>query len=384
MTDAGESAGRMNRLQAQMAEAGVELVAIAPTPNMRYLLGFAPLADERLCLLLVTPQGTRLVAPKLTADQIQARTGMEAIRWSDDTGPRQALTEAVSALGMGSGVVLAADAAMRADALLLLQETIDPQRCLTSEEMMSALRMRKSEEEIEALARAAAQADRALMVGADACQPGVMEREVAEKIANYFRQDGAEAVDVTLVASGPNSAFPHHEAGDRRLQVGDTIIIDIVATLDGYKSDVTRVVHLGEPSPQVRAVHEIVLEANRRGREAAVAGATARDVDRAARAVIEQAGYGPYFIHRTGHGLGMEVHEAPWISAGSTTMLEPGMVFSVEPGIYLEGQFGIRIEDIVVVTDPSTAPFDSAQDELRTGGECRCLTGLDRALIVKP
>jgi Xaa-Pro aminopeptidase len=368
MIDPGESAGRLSRLQAQMAEARVDLVAIAPTPNMRYLLGFAPLADERICLLFVTLQDTCLVAPELTADQIEARTGMEAIRWSDATGPRQALTEAVSALGAGSGIVLAADAAMRADALLLLQETVGPQRCVTSEEMMSALRMLKSGEEIEALARAAAQADRALMVGVDACQPGVTEREVAEKIANYFRQDGAEAVDATLVASGPNSAFPHHEASDRRLQVGDTVIIDIVATLDGYKSDVTRVVHLGEPSPQVRAVYEVVLEANRRGREAAVAGAYARDVDRAARAVIEQAGYGPYFIHRTGHGLGMEVHETPWISAESTTMLEPGMVFSVEPGIYLEGQFGVRIEDIVVVTE----------------GECRCLTGLDRALIVKP
>ena len=368
MTDPGESADRLSRLQAQMAEAGVDLVTIAPTPNMRYLLGFAPLADERPCVLLITCQGTRLVVPELNADQVEAHTGMEATRWSDATGPRQALAEALSALGVGPGIVLAVDAAMRADALLLLQEVIGPQQCLTSGKVMSALRMRKSEREIEALARAAAQADRALMVGADACQPGVAERQVAEKIANYFRQDGAEAVDVTLVASGPNSAFPHHEASDRRLQVGDTIIIDIVATLDGYKSDVTRVVHLGEPPPQVRAVHEIVLEANRRGREAAVAGAYARDVDRAARTVIEQAGYGPYFIHRTGHGLGMEVHEAPWISAESPTMLEPGMVFSVEPGIYLEGQFGIRIEDIVVVTE----------------GECRCLTRLDRALIVKP
>ncbi len=368
MTDQGESVGRLSRLQAQMAKAGVDLVAIAPTPNMRYLLGFAPLADERPCVLLITCQGTRLVVPELNADQIEACTGMEAIRWTDDIGPQQALCDALSALGAGPGFVLAVDAAMRADALLLLQETINPQRCLSSAEIMSALRMCKSDREIEALARAAAQADRALMVGADACQPGVTERQVAEKIANYFRQDGAEAVDVTLVASGPNSAFPHHEAGDRRLQVGDTIIIDIVATLDGYKSDVTRVVHLGEPSPQVRAVYEVVLEANRRGREAAVAGAYARDVDRAARAVVEQAGYGPYFIHRTGHGLGMEVHEAPWISAESTTMLEPGMVFSVEPGIYLGGQFGIRIEDIVVVTE----------------GECRCLTGLDRALIVKP
>lgn len=368
MTRPDELASRLSQLQAQMADTGVDLVAIAPTPNMRYLLGFAPLADERVCLLLVTPQATQLVAPELTANQIEAHTGMEAIRWSDDAGPGQALAEAAGALGAGPGTALAADAAMRADALLLLQEAIRPQRSVSGAGIMSALRMLKSETEIEALARAAAQADRALLAGADACQPGVTEREVAERIASYFRQDGAEAVNVTLVASGPNSAFPHHEASDRRLQAGDTIIIDIVATLDGYKSDVTRVVHLGEPSPEVRAVYEVVLEANRRGREAAVAGARARDVDRAARAAIEEAGYGPYFFHRTGHGLGMEMHEAPWISATSTTTLEPGMVFSVEPGIYLEGRFGVRVEDIVVVTE----------------GECRCLTGLDRAIIVKP
>ena len=343
-------------------------MAIGPTPIMRYLLGFAPLEYERLCLLLVTAQGTRLVAPELTSAQIETHTNMDAIRWSDTTGPRNALSKAVDMLGVSSGCVLAADATMRADVLLLLQETIAPQRCLSGAEVMSELRMRKSEGEIEALARAAAQADRALMIGADACRPGVIERGVAEKIANYFRQDGAESVDATIVASGPNSAFPHHQANDRRLKVGDTIIIDIVATLDGYKSDVTRVVQLGEPSSKVRALHEVVLEANRRGREAAVPGACARDVDRATRAVIEEAGYGPYFIHRTGHGLGMEMHEAPWISADSAGILEPGMVFSVEPGVYLKGEFGIRIEDIVAVTD----------------GKCRCLTGLDRALIVKP
>ena len=362
-----ELAGRMNRLQAHMGEAGVDLVAIAPTPNMRYLLGFAPLADERLCLLLVTPQDTRLVAPVLTADQIESHTGMEAIRWSDDAGPHQALADATSALGAGTGTVLAADATMRADVLLLLQDTVTPRRSVSATEMMATLRMCKSAAEIEALARAAAQADRAMMAGVDACRPGVTEREVAEIIANYFRQDGAEEVNATIVASGPNSAFPHHEAGDRRMEDGDTIVIDIVASLDGYKSDITRMVHLGEPSPEIRAVHEVVWEANRRGRAAAVAGAQACDVDRAARSVIEQAGYGPYFIHRTGHGLGMEMHEPPWISGTSTTVLKPGMVFSVEPGIYLEGQFGIRIEDIVVVTE----------------GECRCLTGLDRELIVK-
>jgi Xaa-Pro aminopeptidase len=363
----GEAARRLTRLQAEMAEAGVDLLAIAPTPNMRYLLRFAPLADERLCLLLVASGDARLVAPALTADQIEAKTNMSTIRWSDADGPRQAVAAAAAALDVRSGSVLAVDATMHADALLLLQEILEPFRCLSASAIMSTLRMRKSPDEIEALARAAAQADRAMLAGVDACQPGITERQVAEKIASYFRQDGAESVEVTIVASGPNSAYPHHEAGDRQLQVGDTIVIDIVATLDGYKSDVTRVVHLGDPPPEVRAVYEIVLEANRRGREAAIAGAVARDVDRAARQVIEQTGYGPHFIHRTGHGLGMEMHEAPWISGDSSIVLEPGMVFSVEPGIYLERRFGIRIEDIVVVTE----------------GQSRCLTGLDRALIVK-
>ena len=368
MTPRNETDERLDRLQAYMEEARVDLIAIAPPPSMRYLIGFAPLADERLCLLLITPRDARLVAPELTAAQIEEHTGVKAVRWDDATGPGQALSKAVSMLGVPPGAVLAADAAMRADMLLLLQEVIAPKQSLSGAKIMSTLRMRKSSTEIEALARAAEQADRALMAGADACRPGVTEQEVAEKIANYFRRDGAEKVDATIVASGPNSAFPHHQAGDRAFKVGDTIVIDIVATLNGYKSDVTRVVHLGEPSPKVRAVYDVVLEANRRGRETALAGASARDVDRAARAVIEEAGYGPYFIHRTGHGLGMEMHEAPWITVQSTTTLEPGMVFSVEPGIYLEGLFGIRIEDIVAVTE----------------GECRCLTGLDHALIVKP
>lgn len=365
--DASVTSQRLDRLQAELREIGVDLLAIAPTPNMRYLLGFAPLADERACLLLVTPERTRLVAPELTAHQIEARTGAGAIRWSDAGGPRQALLQAVSELGVGPGAVLAADAAMRADALLLLQEALRPQRCLSAAGVMSALRVRKGADEIEALARAAAQADRAMMAGVDACRPGATERLVAERIAAYFRQDGAEAVDTTIVASGPNGAFPHHEAGGRQLQPGDTIVIDIVATLDGYKSDVTRVVHLGEPSAEVQAVYEVVLEANRQGRRAAVAGARAADVDRAVRQVIERAGYGPHFFHRTGHGLGLEVHEAPWIAADSETVLEPGMVFSIEPGIYLEGRFGIRIEDIVAVTT----------------GACRRLTGLDHALVVK-
>ncbi len=367
MQNSDEQAARLERLQDRMVSAGVELTAIAPTSNMRYLLGFSPLADERLCLLLVTGEASRLVVPELNADQVEARAGVRGLRWSDDAGAEGALVRALDELDAHHPAVLAADAAMRADALLLLQEVAQPESSITAADLMGALRMHKSKREIEALARAAAQADRAMMAGVEACQPGVTERQVAETIARYFREDGAEEVHATLVASGPHSAFPHHQAGDRELRRGDTIVIDIVATLGGYNSDITRMVHLGQPSPELRKVYETVLEANRRGREAARAGARACDVDRAARSVIEEAGYGPYFVHRTGHGLGMDTHEPPWISATNTRGLEPGMVFSVEPGIYLPGRFGVRIEDIVVVTD----------------GPCRCLTGLDRGLIVK-
>jgi Xaa-Pro aminopeptidase len=366
MTLSNISAERINRLQAQMVQARVDVVAIAPTANMRYLLGFAPLADERLCALLVTPQATRFVVPTVNADQVEAHTGMPAVRWSDAAGPVKALAQALAELDLKPNGVLAADDTMRADVLLTLQEAIHPARSVVAGTLMTALRVCKSETEIEKLAQAAALTDQALLAGAAACQPGATEREIATAIANYYQANGAESVDFTIVASGPNSAFPHHETGERRLQPGDTVILDIGATLAGYKSDITRVVHLGEPSDEVKAAYQAVQEANRRGREAAVAGAQAREVDRAARQAIEQAGYGPLFTHRTGHGLGLEAHEPPWITAEIETVLEPGMVFSVEPGVYLPSKFGIRIEDIVVVTE----------------GACRCLTRLEHDLII--
>jgi Xaa-Pro aminopeptidase len=359
---------RLGRLQQLMIEAGVDLVAIAPTANMRYLLGFMPHPDERLCALLVGRAGSTFVVPELNADQVEAKTGLKAIRWSDAQGPMQALKQAVGGLGLKEVGLLAADDTMRAAALLEMQGVIQPLKSLAAGALMTKLRIRKSDHEIELLARAAAVADDALLVGAEACKPGVAERQVAASIEAFFRQRGAEAVDFIAVGSGPNGAFPHHEYGDRLLQEGDAIILDLGATFEGYKSDVSRVVHLGEPSAEFASAYAAVLEANRRGREAAVAGALARDVDQAARGWLEQAGYGAFFIHRTGHGLGMEIHEPPWITAESDTRLEPGMVFSVEPGVYLQGKFGIRIEDIVVVTE----------------GESRCLTGLDHELIVKP
>lgn len=358
---------RLSALQDEMVQQGVDLVAIAPTANMRYLTGFAPLMDERFCALLVGVASTRLLVPAVNAEQVEAHTGMAAIRWFDDDGPQQMLAESLGELGIEAEIVLAADDCMRADSLLLLQDIVKPKQSVVAGNLMTPLRIQKSEGEIEIMARSAALADAALMAGAEACRPGVTERQVGDAIARYFLEHGAESVDFVIVASGPNSAYPHHETGDRLLEAGDTIIIDIGATLGGYKSDITRVVHLGEPPAEVSEIYDAVLEANRRGRQAAVSGAHACEVDRAARETLEGAGLGDYFTHRTGHGLGLEIHEPPWITAKSQTKLEPGMVFSVEPGVYMPGKFGVRIEDIIVVTE----------------GESHNLTGLDHAMIVR-
>ncbi len=358
---------RRQRLQAQLETAHVDLIAIAPTPNMWYLLGFAPKYDERLCLFLATPSDIRFVVPQLNAEQVESHSGLRAIRWTDEEGPVHAVEQALAELGLNGGCVLAADDTMHASDLIALQDAAHPTRTVPGSSIMARLRMIKSESEIELLARAAAQADRALMVGAEACKPGATERDVAEAITAYFLGDGAEHVDFTIIGSGPNGAFPHHLSSDRKLQMGDTIIIDIGATLNGYKSDITRVVQLGKPSPEVQKAYDLVRAGNEQGRAAVKPGVRAREVDQATRAPIANGGLGEYFFHRTGHGLGIEEHEPPWISSVSDTVLEPGMVFSIEPGVYFRNKFGIRIEDIVVVTSEG----------------CRNLTGLAHELIVR-
>jgi Xaa-Pro aminopeptidase len=355
----------LSKLQASMKETGTDLVAIAPTANMGYLLGFIPHADERLCLLLVDRQSVRMVVPGLNREEVAAPTDVDLIHWADSDGPHEALRKALAAFQKPH--TLAVDGTMRADHFLQLQTAVTPERVMTADVLLNYLRIRKSPEEIDALARAAAQADRAMQVAINACHPGVTEAEVAWATEAAFRQDGAEAVSFTLIASGPNGAYPHHHSGERRLQKGDAIIIDIGASLNGYKSDITRMVHLGEPSEEFLRAYAAVLDANQGALAAVRPGLTAGDIDHIARRTLEAAGYGPYFVHRTGHGIGLEVHEPPWIMTGDTTILQEGMVFSIEPGVYLTGRFGVRIEDIVAVTQSGV----------------RNLTGFSHTLVIK-
>jgi Xaa-Pro aminopeptidase len=360
------SEDRLRRLQVSMAEEGVDMAAFGPTANMRYLLGFAPHADERPCLLLVAQQAVRMVVPSLNAEETAAHTeGIELVAWEDAQGPQQALQQALSSLPRPR--YLAVDGAMRADFLLLLQGAATPEEAQPAAPLLAPLRQRKSAAEIETLARAAAQADRVMQAAIDACRPGVTEAEVAWAAEDAFRLDGADEVIFTLVASGPNGAYPHHHSGKRPLQDGDAIVIDVGASLNGYKSDITRMAFLGEPPAEFTKAYQAVLEANERARAAVRPGVTAQEIDQAARSSLEAAGYGEYFVHRTGHGLGLEVHEPPWITATNEQVLEEGMVFSIEPGIYFSGQFGVRIEDIVVVIESGV----------------RNLTGFDHQLVIK-
>ena len=337
---------RLSRLRAAMAKAGVALTALGPGLNMHWVLGWHPHGDERPTLLLVGARDVRYVVPSVNAEQARAAIDVPMEVWADEDGPGGALDAALAAFGTVGRV--AVDETMRADfALAVLDRLPKAERCFASD-TVGRLRMRKDEAEIATMTASARLADEAMRAGFAAIAPGATERQVAQAIRESFGANGA-AVAFTLVASGPHGAHPHHATGDRALEAGDAIVLDIGAAHDDFPSDMTRMAAVGHPPDGYEAVHAVVEDAVRAGLEAARPGVEARVVDRAARDVIEAAGYGDFFVHRTGHGLGLDVHEAPYVTSTSRTVLEEGMTFSIEPGIYLPGRFGIRLEEIVAL-----------------------------------
>ncbi len=356
---------RLTKLQSQLRTQGIDLAAIGPTANMRYLLGFAPHPDERVCLLLVTPSAVKLVVPALNKEEVVAHTeNIEMVSWADVDGPPAALRQALDAQKFSA---VAFDGGTRADFLMALQANVAGAKISSADVLIAPLRERKSADEIEILAQAAKQADVAMQAAVNACRVGATEAEVAEAVQKSFRQSGAESADFIIVGAGANGAFPHHHSSATRLKVGDAIVIDIGATHRGYKSDITRMVYLGKPTQEFMQAYNAVLDANQRAMAAVKPGIRAEEIDRIGRSVLESAGLGQYFTHRLGHGLGLDGHETPWIMHGNATILEEGMVFSIEPGVYFPGKYGIRIEDIVLVT----------------ANGVRNLTGFDHTLVVK-
>ncbi|MGH3037472.1 MAG: M24 family metallopeptidase, partial [Gaiellaceae bacterium] len=249
--------------------------------------------------------------------------------------------------------------------LLGLQQAVPQSNYVSMTGALPMLRAVKDAEELERLTAAGASADKSFEQILGVRFAGRRERDIGADLARFLRDHGHSEVDFTVVGSGPNGANPHHEMSERTIEEGDMVVLDFGGIKDGYGSDTTRTVHVGEPTDEEREVHEIVRRAQQAGFEAVMPGIECQEIDRAARKVISDAGYGEYFIHRTGHGIGLTTHEPPYMVEGETRLLEPGMCFSIEPGIYLSGRFGVRIEDIVTVTENGGQRLNNTTREMR-------------------
>lgn len=340
---------RREIVRSRLAAQGIELLAVGPSSNMRYLLGYVPHPDERPCLLLLTPEGEHFLVPDVNLADAKTNVHIELTSYSDEDGPGRAAAEALGRLGIGSTASVALDGPMRTAFALLVLERTGWQPAVLADEVLGPLRLVKEGGEIDLLRANAACADQAMRAALEFLRVGVKESEIASVVRDAFARAGSPDVDFTLIGAGPNGAYPHHEAGDRVVGPGDAVVIDIGASLDGYHSDITRMAIVGDPPEGYEEVHAVVDRAVEAALGAARPGARVRDVDAAARNVIVEAGFGEYFPHRTGHGLGLEEHEPPFITRTGETLLEEGMVFSIEPGVYLPGRFGVRLEEIVVL-----------------------------------
>jgi len=342
-------AERLQALRASMRAEGVDVVVLGPSSHMVWLSGLSPHGDERPVLLVVTEGFAGFLMPALNADSSRALTDLPFYPWTDADGPDAALAALLKDAGVpATGAKIVLDETMRADFALLVLGMLPGAAHQFTGTTIGALRRRKDEDEYRILKANALTNDGAMRAGFSALRPGVTEREVEAAIAAYFEAHSNE-VAFASVCFGPHGAFPHHYSSDRALKADDMVLIDIGGRKDGYPSDMTRVATIGTPDPEFDKVHAVLERAVTAAIAAVKPGVPARLVDKAARDVVAGAGYGEFFLHRTGHGLGIDIHEPPYITATSELPLEEGNVFSIEPGIYLAGRFGIRLEEIVII-----------------------------------
>lgn len=359
---------RLAQARQATADAGVDALLLTPGPDLRYVTGYDAKQLERLtCLAVPANADPFLVVPRLELPAAQASPagdlGVEIVAWDEADDP-YALT--ASRLPRDTRTVGLANR-MWAEMVLRFRTALPDATQVTAGRVLRELRMRKTPAEVEALRQAAAAIDRVHLRVPQLLAPGRSEREIGADIAEAIRAEGHVSVDFVIVGSGPHGASPHHEVSDRALERGDAVVVDIGGTTrEGYCSDETRTYVVGHPPDGFADYYEVLRQAQHAACEQVRPGVTPAAVDAAARDMIAAAGYGDYFIHRIGHGIGLETHEEPYIMAGNIEPLEPGMAFSIEPGIYLPGQHGARIEDIVVCTD--------------AGGER--LNRIDRDLVV--
>lgn len=348
---------RLGTIQEAMAERGVDLVVIGPTANLRYALGFRALPTDRLTALVVSRDAAVMVMPDFEAPEFIEATGFEAVvPWADRVGPAPAVEEAFARLGsLPAEPRAVVDDELPFQFFTHLRAHLGPDPGLATS-LIGELRLVKSPDEQERIARTGALVSDAVDLFQERVEPEMTELEVKRLLETFLWEGGADTVDYVLVQAGANSAQPHHTAGTDVLQAGEPVLVDIAVCLDGYFADITQQTFLGEPTREYAEAYEVVRAAQDAGVRAAVPGAKVEDVAAAATAVIEDAGYGEWNGPRTGHGLGADVHEAPSVVEGNDAELRPGFVITVEPGVYIPGRFGIRIEDTVIVTEEGPRP----------------------------
>ncbi|MEO6470812.1 MAG: Xaa-Pro peptidase family protein [Aeromicrobium sp.] len=341
---------RLERAQEVAARAGIDTLVITPGADLRYLTGYAALPLERLtCLILPSEGAPVMVVPALEKPAaVAAGVAFDIATW-DETDDPFALVASIA----GNPATIGVDDHMWVSRAFALQKAFPSADQVLAGAVVQELRIRKDENEVDALREAGGAIDRVHSLVPVWLRPGRTEREVGADIARAIIDEGHETVDFVIVGSGPNGASPHHELSDRIIQPGDPVVVDIGGTMpSGYCSDSTRNYLAGGVAPdEYLKAYAVLAEAQAAQRAYARPGVTAESVDKVGRDIIVAAGYGKQFMHRTGHGIGQETHEEPYIVAGSQLVLEAGMAFSIEPGIYLEGRYGARIEDIVVCTD---------------------------------
>ena len=368
--DTAAVAERLRRVRAVMTDGGVDALVVGPSADLLHLSGYDARPSERLTALVVRADGRdRMVVPTLERPLVEGLGLPDSVTidaFSETDDPYALAARALD--GSAEAPVIGVGDRLWAMFLLGLQAEVPDARWVPASSVTRELRMRKDPAEVEALRRAAQAIDRVHARMPEWLRPGRSEAEVGEDVRAAILAEGHAEVSFCIVASGPNGASPHHHTSDRVIRPGDAVVVDIGGVMDGYGSDNTRMYFVGEVAREIIDAHEVLERAQRTAVAHAAPGETAGAVDAAARDVLTDAGYGEYFVHRTGHGIGLEGHEEPYIVGGNDQLLEPGMTFSIEPGLYVPGRFGLRIEDIVVVTDDG----------------CERLNTIDRAAVRIP
>jgi Xaa-Pro aminopeptidase len=354
MSHATVYAERLARTRVRMGEVGVDLLLLSVGADLPWLTGYRAMPLERLTMLVVPADGdVTLVVPRLEAPRVVEHPDVFTLVTWDETDDPVALVAGLAGLAGSPGVVAVGDRTW-ARFVVELQTLLPAERWHPGDLVTGPLRAVKDPSEVASLRRASAAADRvaAQLQGGEIPLVGCTEAEVSADLGRRLLAEGHARVNFAIVAAGPNAASPHHDAGPRVIEAGEVVLCDFGGTMpDGYCSDITRCVHTGEPSPELRHLYAVLEEAQAAAVDAARVGTPCEDVDAVARRLITEGGYGEAFVHRCGHGIGLDEHEDPYLVGGNCEALVAGHAFSVEPGIYLEGRFGARIEDIVVATD---------------------------------